>query len=167
MHNDELLVHEHLALHSFRSPYSTSFRAKPPSVQLLSSHASSLPAVGMSLLRTLICKALVLTTIENHVCTLCRRVAVRCCGIRDQWQMGGTGHHNNPAGDTRRQAGRRATSAGAGSLNAVCLRHSAIDLEISAHSPSIFFWYTSCSWCTAAGYRYARCRRRQRGSCRS
>jgi hypothetical protein len=33
MHDDELLVHEHLALHNFRSPYSTTFRAKPPSAQ--------------------------------------------------------------------------------------------------------------------------------------
>ena len=38
MHDDQLLVHEHLAVHNFRSPYSTSFRAKPPSAQYFCSN---------------------------------------------------------------------------------------------------------------------------------
>lgn len=43
MHDDALLVHEHLALHNFRSPYTTTFRAKPPSALLFSNLNTSLP----------------------------------------------------------------------------------------------------------------------------
>ena len=42
----------------------------------------------------------------------CRWVATGRCGVRDQRQMGGAGRHNITAGHTRRQVGRRATSAG-------------------------------------------------------